>query len=446
MSSIVDEALKRVESVLNTTRYPIAPEDTDHTYDDKYALVEAMTNTFIASCVTVFQKFGLTTDSLERVLNAVHEKQQPVTLSFHMDRTCTFDKQTERKVVVAEHEVETSNDGSGLIGRLTKQIENVKVKETIQEYHYILKTPYRFYLKLGDEDEIELSRRDDMERSVTIVGGRERPPTPYSPRIYKYEVNLTWLFQRITLKGGDKFQPLSDFSIDRLDETCKTPRRNQQIEKAGIFKRELLYWEANIYNCWVNMGHSSFSISFSQLKHLSNEVFSPIIPLFENSSVLTQSDYDLFLTKHSHSLDELVEKIESDKSHNEWTKLFLLFNLPNLGKEWANSVVYVESMLERQLVNAIGKVLSKQDFEEFIRFYSKKIFEAQYAPKPFSYAVRRGDHFPDGMVSIEESKSNRDPVMTLVRRVAGETSPPISIPLSAATSIDIQGDRLVHGE
>lgn len=445
-SSIVDEALRRVESVLDTTRHPVAPEDTDHTYDDKYALVDVMTNTFIASCVAVIQKLGLTDDSFERVLNLVHEKQKPITLWFHMDKTCTFDKQTERKVVVAEQEVETSNDGSGLVGRLTKQTKTVKVKETIQEYHFNVATSYRFYLKLGDDEEIELSR-DNIERTVTVVGGRKRPPAPDSSSISDYEVNLTWLFQKIVLKEGGKIQPLSDFSIDRLDETCKTPRRNQQVEKAVRFEIELFNWVGSV------LGHFPFEKKVFAKSLSKKEVFSPIIPLFEDSSVLPQSDLDLFLTKHSRSLDELTEKTKSDpslnddpKSHNELRNLFLLYNLRNLGNEWADSVEYVESMLERQLVNAIGKVLGKDDFEEFIRFYSKKIFEAQYVPKPFSYAVRRGDSFPDGMVSIEGSKSNRDPARTLVRRVLGETSPPINIPLSAATSIEIQGDRLVHGE
>jgi hypothetical protein len=51
----VKKALKAVETILDTTRHPVWPDETDHTYDDKYALVEAMTNTAIASYVTVFE-------------------------------------------------------------------------------------------------------------------------------------------------------------------------------------------------------------------------------------------------------------------------------------------------------------------------------------------------------------------------------------------------------
>ena len=77
----------------------------------------------------------------------------------------------------------------------------------------------------------------------------------------------------------------------------------------------------------------------------------------------------------------------------------------------------------------------------------------EYAPRPFSYAIRRPGHYPDGMLSIEGDfdgdTNTKEPIETLVRTIPGDDpsspSPPIYIPVDAATKIEIRGPRYVHG-
>jgi hypothetical protein len=58
-------------------------------------------------------------------------------------------------------------------------------------------------------------------------------------------------------------------------------------------------------------------------------------------------------------------------------------------------VDYIEDMLYKQLVAAIGKEVTPVDFSNYLTFHNRKIFNKQYEPQIFSYAIRRPDHYPE---------------------------------------------------
>jgi hypothetical protein len=456
----VNKALKAVETILETTRHPVLPEDADHTYEDKFALVEVMTNTAIASAVTVLEKLGL--KSFETALDWVHKEHRPVTLRFQLDLSCTFEKQTERKIVTSEQEVERTHGGSGLMGRIATQTENVKVQTTIQEFHWKVKTPYKLTMRSGD-DEIELMSREDMATTCIVTGGGnkstdEKPPPPLKETAaYKFDVNLSWLLQQM-ISSSDG-QLVSQFSIDRLSEKCRTPSRNEDISRAMDFGNELESWASGILGLLKELelvvavrNNSSSSAQLTDSNFREAKPFSPIVPLFENATVLAQTDFDKFLTLHRADLEDYLESFsnklppEGFISKTEGKIAWLVDHLVDLLMGWEQTIAYVEQMLQDQLIQAIGKAVTPHDFDEFMSFHAKKLLDAEYAPKPFSYAVRRENHYPDGMVSVEAKVGNkRDPIETTVRRIAGASNPSIFIPVNAATSVEIRGDRYVHG-
>ena len=114
-----------------------------------------------------------------------------------------------------------------------------------------------------------------------------------------------------------------------------------------------------------------------------------------------------------------------------------------------DSVNYIENLLRNQLVEAIGKEVTAHGFETFLRHHYQKLFGAASAPKIFTYAVRRPQHFPDGILSIEGTAATRsdhnEPIQTFVRHIPGKSGSPINLPINAATSIEIKGDRYLHG-
>jgi hypothetical protein len=121
------------------------------------------------------------------------------------------------------------------------------------------------------------------------------------------------------------------------------------------------------------------------------------------------------------------------------------FHLVDLCLYFRDSIKYVEDGLRKQLVKAIGKELRREDFDEFMNFYSAKIFESDYVPKAFSHAVRRPNHYPEGILSIEEEGPNALPITTLLRRIHGNSSYLINIPINAAATVAINGDIFLHG-
>ena len=69
---------------------------------------------------------------------------------------------------------------------------------------------------------------------------------------------------------------------------------------------------------------------------------------------------------------------------------------------WHYGINHIEDMLCTQLYNAIGKNISSNDLNDFVRSHNQNLFTDSYAPEPFCYAVRRTGCFPDGAISIEE--------------------------------------------
>lgn len=96
--------------------------------------------------------------------------------------------------------------------------------------------------------------------------------------------------------------------------------------------------------------------------------------------------------------------------------LVVLEHIRSIVRNYVNTLDHIEEMLRQQLVQAIGKEISSQDFADYMRFNDKKIFKREYLPRPFSYTVRLPDHYPEGVVSILDKKV-AEPALTHVRYV-----------------------------
>ena len=126
----------------------------------------------------------------------------------------------------------------------------------------------------------------------------------------------------------------------------------------------------------------------------------------------------------------------------------LCMHLIDIADKMQESIHYIEQMLRDQLIAAIGKEVHQNDFEDFLRFHNQKLLGPDYAPKPFCYAIRRPNHYPDGMLSIEVSdgddRDKVEPIESIVRKISGDTSPPMFFPINAATSVEFTGERYLH--
>merc|ERR1719454_30864 len=122
----------------------------------------------------------------------------------------------------------------------------------------------------------------------------------------------------------------------------------------------------------------------------------------------------------------------------------------NVCGQWGEALDYIEGMLRKQLIAAIGKEVGPADFAEYMQFHNRKLFAEAYAPIPFCFAVRRSDqHSPEGTVSIEQEtvgaggdSSIAAPIVTIVARA--DRPHPMQFPLSASTNVSFGGDKYLH--
>ncbi|CAB9506705.1 expressed unknown protein [Seminavis robusta] len=489
----VERCLQVVKKILDQNKNPQAAADVDHQYDDKYALVEFVTNTGIAAVLNVLEQLeGFNEEILKQVLAVVLDQKRSMTLRLAVDEDCEFVEETTRQVESpTTHQVSVSSpEAAGAT------VYSHKTLTEIKEFHWKAGIRHTLTLFAGTDPSmgIVLGTRTGTTRLVTTMKKHPYPPNTRPP----LDLDLTFLIRQINPQSM-----VASFKIDR--DNAKTPRRNRQTEEALLFVRDLKSWLAQCLHYFQNvvwqelLGGKTENYAEWLYKIQSTDVFAPVAPLFmedsagDNTSntghteraglvalsappagspLIPLQDTAKFLQEQTRSLKQALMSLMGnfpDPSDGGQlisgyeAKLVLLFlHLRDIAGQWAVGVKYVEAMLYNQLETAIGKQVKAQDFEEFIKFHNQRLMGKNYAPKPFCYAIRQPNSFPDGMLSIlakrngggaaffagddAAGKRDADTIGTFCSHIPGDTLvAPMAIPLNAATTIDFVGDQYLHG-
>lgn len=118
----------------------------------------------------------------------------------------------------------------------------------------------------------------------------------------------------------------------------------------------------------------------------------------------------------------------------------------HVSEAFSEGVDYIEKMLHDQFVAAIGKEVTPVDFANYLTFHNRKIFAEGYRPQPFSFAVRRPEHSPEGTLSISAKLDDgkvSSPISTIVSHSIA--SRPMYFSINEATRVGFLGDRFLHG-
>eukprot|EP00339_Tiarina_fusa_P000371 CAMPEP_0117002288 /NCGR_PEP_ID=MMETSP0472-20121206/4015_1 /TAXON_ID=693140 ORGANISM="Tiarina fusus, Strain LIS" /NCGR_SAMPLE_ID=MMETSP0472 /ASSEMBLY_ACC=CAM_ASM_000603 /LENGTH=1027 /DNA_ID=CAMNT_0004702601 /DNA_START=138 /DNA_END=3221 /DNA_ORIENTATION=+ len=491
----VDDAMKSVDRILQVHRNPRLPENVDHNYSDKYALADLMTNVGIIAQMNCLERMGLSAEILQGV-----DKTKATTLRFQSSETCTFLKETEVKVPM-ERTVETVEDTQttgSFFGKTTKATIS-RVVNRVKEYHWKVDISWQLFIFSGTntDDKTMLQSR---QSSTTVVIQSKEAPFPGHRERSPVDVSLTWLLQQIDTK-----ELVAQFKVDTLHPDTKTPLRNKQVEDALDCITNIQDWAENLHDYFgLHLQHEIFNHDNpaagppaekagslnslnGKLFELSDGVFNPIHPLVEErpddsqnadekehqskdsilglpaklsdddsrALLLSKNDMTKIMNEHVRSLDEKIGSIRKTFPAKNTVKristaeaeiALLADHLRHLMEMYVNSVGYNEWMLEQQLVAAIGKRVDSADLDKFVKFHNVKLL--QPAPKPFCHSIRRPDHYPDGVLSIEgvntyEEDGKKEPIDTFVRHV--EMAKPLQIPLSAAATLELTGKSFLHG-
>lgn len=459
----VDKALKEVKKILDTSKNPrIVDADVEHTYNDKFLWAESITNTSLVALRSSLTSLGVTEEHWAQ-WEAWTKDHKAVTIRFQAAETCELEKH-EIVEVDAPSSVETTTTSSALGG--FRKTTSTKVKLKYGEDHWKVSVKYSLVAFAGNatEQAVTITSRDATEIIRTKRGSSDtnpRPPISKRTDHRPIDWDITWLLKQlyITQEGSGEGQ----FAIER--ESAKTPRNNEAIRMAEKFQNDTAAQMNHIAQFFWRrldeqiLGQDKPVVAPNGpvprvLSHLKKDsVFYPTQPFLEDGTTMSASEIESVLEGHDKELGTLLSSLSESFESKQTPKLVTLaeaslmtvcVHIQGLALSYIDCMGYLESVVEKQLVKAIGKKVTADDFSSFMKYHNRRLLAPSYAPAPFSYSVRRPGHAPDGILSIESTDGT--PIDSVVRHVGtSEQSAPLQIPLSAATTISMTGDWYLHG-
>lgn len=424
-------------------------EHEDHTYEDKFALAEFLTGSTSRSLLDTFSRIGLSLD--DDTVEEMKEKgadlfKERTVLHFDRTRKCEFLKE---KHVRVEGKKSVDNTVLGLHISSTKEYHNVV------EYHWNVRESYDMYACVGScKDGGKRVPMRGRTMSANFKTTQDQEPADGCNKSQSEDVELTWFVRNIVVSGTQ------NFTIDRNLESCRTPRRNKEIERVLLFHKSLHHWLGSVSDLLEDIIRPKCEPM--NLRHLHEKVANfqlLTFPFMENSTILPALDTELMFKHEMAMADKRIGELgdlfpsaspDTFVSIDEAALYVHFARTQAILVHYSQSMGYIEDMLRKQLIQALGKEMTPADFENHMRFHNRKFLGSEYAPQPFSHSIRPDEHQnPVGMISIEtigNHLANNEPIQTMTRRISGgEGSPPIKIPLDASSVVQITGDRYLSG-
>ncbi|MBL0197037.1 MAG: hypothetical protein IPQ09_22970 [Myxococcales bacterium] len=442
----IDAALGRIRTLLDNTRNPQYPADVPHGYDDKYLLAERVTELSIAALFQCLEVVGLPEEG--RVTLRQWAETRSVTLRLEAQEDCRFLREETRTI----DSPEVVTEARGFFG---KDKITSKVVTKVTDYFWSFDFSYALVAYQGNEPDKPLTLLARIG-SVELKTGAKTTPRPLGVVRPPVEVNVTWLLGRLDAESRPSF------AIDRTAKACHTPRRNPQVEAAlaaleelhGWCARVLAYFQGDLFPAQPDHGRDLSAIH-------ARDVFVPVLPLFEGGpdegrrvgegDVLPATFRSAFLAEERRSLAEKCRALSAAFPSDgailtavEGGLLVTLLHAREVCQQFSFAVDHIEDMLRKQLIAAIGKEVTPDDFNAYMQFHHQKLVKPEYRPRPFSYAIRRPDHYPEGVLTVEAERGSAmpDPISTTVASSAARH--PMSFALDASTRVSFLGERFLH--
>jgi len=445
----VDNATNTVRRILHRTRSPVYAAEAAHSYSDKFVLCNMLVRLALGS---IFQTLSVAEVSDQDLATLIEWSQdQAVSLRLAGSESCRFVQEQSREEESSERKT---------VGRKGNQTSSTssKVVTKITEYQWKVEGEWHLSAFRGvgssNADQISIS---SQVFSREVITGSKINPRAESYVFPNLEVDISWLLRHFRGSDGSP-----DFEIKREVESCRTPRRNKDIDDALLCTSKISTWCASVRGFFANQIIAALGLKGDKPPDIlginTQGVFVPVVPLcIQNSDAeemgqlfFTPTDITALLDEQKRSLAARIAHFASASPATENSvRLYICVDhLRDIIVQLHQGVDYVEDMLRQQLFAAVGRELSSNDFASFRRFNDRKLFRDETQPLPFSYAVRRSPlHSPEGLVAIEERSGGNEggmsePVFTHVRQ--GRAAVPMRFSLNAATTVQFTGHRALH--
>jgi hypothetical protein len=453
----IQAALDQARRILDSNKQGAilqAADQVPHRWDDKYKLVEWISDTMHANVFLFFARLGLTQAHTAELL-AWKAANSSVYLEFNAKQRVQLIEERVREI--ESDTVQQEKTSSGLLGS-TERV-TTKVKRKVPEWLWGVEAAFNVSIMRGNsnnpDDRLQLAVRVGKTQLVTTTSAKPAiRATGAVPQGGKVAVDISWLVDSLESNADSGLE--WGFAIDRNQSA--TPRRNPQVEALLLGTSQLSRWVETTQH------YLRALLSNQRLDVEAVHGYAPILPLLRavdplqtnESCVMGALDTNKLLAEVTARLDEKAAEFKKPGPSGEplypRAEEGVLFSVVEaeavLSCEFVKGALlqhrqaldYVEHMIDQQLVAAIGSEVSAESFNEYTKQHHRELFVTGYSPRPFSLAVRQSDaHSPEGTISIETQSGQ--PVHTLSSTVRAATpglaaSPGrMSFPLDASTEV-----------
>eukprot|EP01063_Lacrimia_lanifica_P010589 TRINITY_DN17327_c0_g2_i1.p1 TRINITY_DN17327_c0_g2~~TRINITY_DN17327_c0_g2_i1.p1 ORF type:complete len:869 (+),score=301.22 TRINITY_DN17327_c0_g2_i1:62-2608(+) len=447
----VERSMTAVRKVLSTTRSPRLAEDVHHEYGDKFLLAQAMTEQAVTLLVQALLQMGAGGADVAALCEAAQTRTVTLRFAAPSQKAVLKKKVVREEASKVKHVTEVKG---GLLG--DRKVTDTTLR-TITEWLWDCQAEYEIRAYVGGDPEDTKKVVAAGVRTAVKTTGSDAAP---SHAAREHEVNITWLLQHwnpLLQKGR--------FAIDRGAAGCHTPRRNGDVDAALQSCAGVGAWAGQVGGALASL----FGDLDAEQTRNGSDVPIAILPMLDpplsggapaieqagaaeptGHAVLSPADAAELLSATAVQLQTRLDAAASAAPSGadafstaaEARVLVLLGHIAAVAKHLRECVDYLEGLLHSQVVGAVGKELTADDFREYMEFHCRKLFAAAYAPAPFCYAVRRPNSNPEGTVSIEATGAA--PVPMLTRHYPPSSARPFQFALNASTTLRFNGETFVH--
>ena len=466
------------ERVLGSARTPVLPSEVSHSYDDKYALAEAQVAAACVASVHALQAAGLDGASL-RTARRWAAAGDAVTLRLAGGTTCAYARE-ERRELPAYAAVTSVESVAGAAVKST----TTSVSTFATDHFWRCDANWRLELYRGTGREGDALRLGGRAASLELRTSAKVPPRPSALQLEDCQVSLTWLLSQLE-EADDGDSCATRFAIDRAGDDCATPRRNPQVDAAlraaldlhawaqaaaDTVRRELLPMDAAPERAPDMSALCADGVPLPcvlfRKPPTEAEDAPPLAPLTEaspalaaladegaGSAMLDRGGINALLRESSAALTARCATLAASLpaadtaaamlTGAEAALLVAADYLRRVAVHMGDGLAYTESLLRKQLVAAVGKVVQPRDFSEYMAFHNRRLLRPAFQPRPFVFAVRRSaQHVPEGLLRVDDGG---DAISTMVVEADAPHEALMHFPLSAETQVDFGGQRFLHG-
>eukprot|EP00418_Pyrodinium_bahamense_P061150 CAMPEP_0179186000 /NCGR_PEP_ID=MMETSP0796-20121207/92242_1 /TAXON_ID=73915 /ORGANISM="Pyrodinium bahamense, Strain pbaha01" /LENGTH=935 /DNA_ID=CAMNT_0020889973 /DNA_START=21 /DNA_END=2830 /DNA_ORIENTATION=- len=308
----VERALRSVRSVLNSTRQPQYPADVPHAYDDKYLLTEFATKGGASGFLSVLD--GLSGEpgwwvAHQASLLEWAASEQVVTLRFAACDRCKLGW-TELKDLDSGEKQVTEGLGGWVTGI-------VKTVTTVKEHFWRFNGTWELFAFPGtrESERIVLQRGTGLHtlKTQTSKDAEANPPLKGFHCHDPVDLDLSWLLAKV--RAGSL-----DFSVNRSDARCRTPRRNPDVDRALKFFGQVRhfsnsaagYFTRSLFPLQRDHGLDVDAITRGEVLHpvLALFAFDPSLRADQQRPALAES-FQAVLSEHRRSLARDLDRLRA---------------------------------------------------------------------------------------------------------------------------------------